>query len=101
MTTPSAPSRLFPTETDPEHILGQGFKITFSTTELALTEDDASTPCPVVLRSVWGKAVRTARAAWPYDFHPLLYSGAQLWAGRSLLVPPQIGLIGSGRGRWC
>lgn len=104
MSTQSIPSPLFPTETDPEHILGRGFKISLSTTELAIADDEASTPHPVVVRSVWGKAVRTARDAWPYDFQPLLYSGAQIWTDRTLLVPPLLanifpsGCFGQGSG---
>lgn len=64
-----------------------------STTELMVIDEDASVPAPIVLRSAWGRAVRTPRDAWPYDFQPLLYAGAQVWADRALLVPPILGSI--------
>lgn len=93
MSSPRSPAALFPTETDPEHILGRGFKIDLSATALQAIDPDADVPHPIVLRSVWGKAVRTTRDAWPYDFEPLLYTGAQLWTGRTLLVPPLLSSI--------
>ncbi len=84
------PTSLFPIETDPEHILGRGFEISLSTTVLKIVEDEVSAPPPIVLRSVWGKAVHTTRKDWPYDFEPLLYSGTQIWTNRALLVPPML-----------
>lgn len=81
---------MFPAQTDPEHVLGRGFKINLSTTDLTIVDQEASTPPPIVLRSFWGKATLTARADAPYDFEPTVFSGTQLWDHRDLPVPPAV-----------
>lgn len=80
----------FPTQVDPEHILGRGFDINLSVTDLTIVEEDASTPPPIVLRSFWGKATLSTRDHWPYDFQPTVFTGTQLWDHRNLSVPPSV-----------
>jgi hypothetical protein len=87
----------FSPQVDPEHILGNGFKVALSGSRIHIVDPDADTPPPLVLRSAWGRATEVTlddreiaqamREHSPYDFHSSMFAGAQLWNDRALTVP--------------
>lgn len=94
---------LWPTEVDPEHIVARGFDIALTDGEITIADEEISLPSSLVLRSVWGRALRSERKNWPYDFTPLFYSGPQLWVDQALSAPRYLtsimGSSGVGPGR--
>ncbi len=77
----------FSSQVDPEHVVGRGFTVALSRSRILITDADASTPPPLVLRSAWGRATRTPRVHDPYDFQPWVFAGVQLWDDRALTLP--------------
>lgn len=97
MTAHPSRDEWFSPQVDPEHIFGRGFKVAMSGTRIHIVDPDASTPPPLVLRSAWGRATQALREHSPYDFHPSIFAGVQLWDDRALTVPAgcvELGLTG-------
>jgi hypothetical protein len=92
---PDQSVRWYSTETDPEHIAGRGFEVALAHDGLHLVDPEAQTPPPLVLRSAWGYTTRSERPHWPYDFHPTVFVGVQLWDDRRLPTPAAISSLAS------
>jgi len=96
----------YDTELDTEHIWYRGFHMKVNAVGVLVDDPDVDELPPLIARSAWGQATLSHdRQAFPYNFHPTVFTGPQFCADSIVRSPAAFphagpGLELSARGAW-
>jgi len=100
-------SHWYDSELDSEHVWYRGFDVSVDEGGFRVDDPDVDALPELIVRAAWGHATRsTTRMAFPYDFAPSLFTGAQYCPKSTVRAPTAfldagLGTRGlSARGSW-